>query len=87
MRMTIGPCCPGKSNTKRILVGGHQIGISFLDHIIEKAMAAAGSPEDELRAILLRELKIYNYVPSSAEDEYIDAIWREFVKERERRNR
>ncbi len=85
--MSPGACCPGKSAAKRITVGGHQIGISFLDQIIEKAMAHLGAPEEELRSILLREVKIYNYVPSSAEDEYVDAIWEEFVKERARRSR
>ncbi len=85
--MQIGPCCPGKTATKRITIGGLQIGISFLDQIIEKAMASPAASEEELRAILLREVKIYNYVPSSAEDEYADAIWEEFVRERARRSR
>lgn len=87
MNVSVGPCCPGNSSTKRITVGGHQIGISFLDQIIEKAMARPDSSEDELKAILLREVKIYNYVPPSAEDEYAEAIWMEFVKERTRRSR
>lgn len=85
--MPVGPCCPGKTDTKRITIGGLQIGISFLDQIIEKAMAFPTASEEELRAILLREVKIYNYVPSSAEDEYADAIWEEFVRERARRSR
>ena len=68
------------------MVGGQQVGIAFLDQIIEKALASEGASEEELKAILLRELKIFNYVPSSAEDEYLRGIWEEFVKERLRRS-
>ena len=85
--MYTGTCCPGKSDTKRIVVGGQQIGISFFDQIIEKALASGDVPEEELKSMLLRELKIYNYVPSSAEDEYLVGIWAEYVKERARRNK
>ena len=87
MRMSIGPCCPGKSATKRLTIGGHQIGVSFLDQIIEKAMACLEASEEELKAILLREVKIYNYVPSSAEGEYAEAIWEEFQTQRAGRSR
>jgi len=85
--MPNGPCCPGKTATKRIAVGGQQIGIASLDQIIEKAFAAQGASEAELKSILLRELKIYNYVPSSVEAEYLDGIWEEFVRERARRSK
>ena len=81
-----GACCPGKTITRLIMVGGQQVGIAFLDQIIEKALASEGTTEEELRAILLRELKVFNYVPSSAEDEYLHGIWEEFAKERSRRS-
>lgn len=84
--MYTGECCPGKSATKRITVGGQQVGISFLDEIIERALSAEGASDEELKSILLRELKVYNYVPSSVEDEYLDGIWEEFLKERARRS-
>jgi len=87
MKTYSGPCCPGKAATKRITVGGQQIGIASLDQIIEKAFASEGAPEAELKSILLRELKIFNYVPPSVEDEYLDGIWGEFVKERARRSK
>jgi hypothetical protein len=87
MKMPSGPCCPGKTATKRIAVGGQQIDIASLDQIIEKAFAAQGASEAELKSILLRELKIYNYVPSSVEAEYLDGIWEEFVRERARRSK
>lgn len=67
------------------MVGGQQVGIAFFDQIIEKALASEGASEEELKATLLRELKLFNYVPSSAEDEYLHGIWVEFTKERSRR--
>lgn len=85
--MSNGPCCPGKTVTKRIAVGGQQIGIASLDQILEKAFAAQVAPEAELKSILLKELKIYNYVPSSVESEYLEGIWKEFVMERIKRSK
>jgi hypothetical protein len=87
MKMSNGPCCPEKTAAKRITVGGQQIGIASLDQIIEKAFAAQVASEAELKSILLRELKICNYVPSSVEVEYLDGIWEEFVRERMRRSK
>jgi len=80
------PCCPGKTTTRQIMVGGQPVGIAFLDQIIEKALASEGASEEELKAILLRELKVFNYVPSSAEEEYLHGIWEEFAKEQSRRS-
>ncbi len=74
------------TKTRKILVGGQQVGIAFLDQILEKALASESTSEEALKAILLRELKIFNYVPSSAEEEYLHGIWAVFVKERSRRN-
>jgi hypothetical protein len=87
MKMTNGPCCPGKTTTKRITVGGQQIGIAQLDQIIEKALSSEGVSDAELKMTLLRELKIFNYVPPSVEGEYLDGIWDEFQKERARRRK
>lgn len=43
------------------------------------------APDEELKALLMSELKARNYVPPSAEREYMAALWREFRKARERR--
>ena len=62
-----------------------EVGISGLNEILEKALADLDSPEDVVRTILLTELKGRNYVPPSAEDEYMRALWAEFRKAREQR--
>lgn len=56
-----------------------------MDQTIGKALACGSESEDELRSMLLKELKIYNYVPQSSERDYLDCVWGEFLKERSRR--
>lgn len=81
-----GPCCPGKRPVRTISVDGQQIGVSFLDEIIEKALDCCDAPEEEVRSVLLRELKAHNYVPLSIEREYLDAVWSEYLKELKKGN-
>lgn len=82
-----GPCCPGKSPVRKISVGGQLIGVSFLDQIIDKALESEELPEQERRLRMLKELKVYNYVPPSAEGDYMEAVWEEYVRERTKRQR
>lgn len=83
--MACGPCCPGKPETKKIVVGRQEIGISGYDEAIRSALAAKDASDEELRAILLKELKRFNYIPRPVESEYVEGIWKEFLRERERR--
>ena len=78
-----GTCCPGKTNVRRIRVGGLEIGIAELESVIKNALEMRDSDDEEIRRILLEQIKIYNYVPKSAEREYADAVWTEFQKARE----
>ncbi|MGQ9587109.1 MAG: hypothetical protein ACUVT7_01830 [Thermoplasmata archaeon] len=71
--------------SKRVNVGGHEIGIAEYDTIMKKALELEHAPEDEIKRVILRELKIYNYVPSSVEQEYLEAMWQAFRKVREER--
>ncbi|MEM2838488.1 MAG: hypothetical protein QW505_05065 [Thermoplasmata archaeon] len=78
-----GPCCPGKTNVRKIRVGNLDVGIAELDAIIKKGLGMSDMSDDELRKFLLDQVKIYNYVPRSAEAEYAEAIWREFINARD----
>lgn len=71
--------------SKRLTVGGQEIGISEYDTIMRKALESEHAPDDEIKHIILRELKIYNYVPSSVEQEYLEAMWQAFKKLRDER--
>ncbi len=77
-----GACCPGKAKVTILKVGGQTVGVSHLAEIIDGTMKIGEATNEELRADLLRNLKIYNYVPSGAEAEYVEAVWLEFLKRR-----
>lgn len=66
-------------------VGGEEVGISGLGEIIEKGLAAMDSPDREIKRVLLVELKAKNYVPRSAQEEYMRPLWAEFKKARVQR--
>ena len=68
-------------------VGDQEIGISGYDTIMRKAQELEGASDDEVKSIILRELKIFNYIPRPIETEYLDAMWREFRKMKEERRR
>ncbi|MEM2870116.1 MAG: hypothetical protein QW379_06830 [Thermoplasmata archaeon] len=75
------PCCAAAAaaQTKQLVVGGHRVGIVNLDGILEGARARSGEGEAAVRAELLRLARIYNYVPSSAERDYEEALFAEFL--------
>ena len=75
-----GECCPGKSVSKGLIVGGQEIGISEYDMIMRKALEFEHAPDDEIKRVISKELKIYNYVPSPVEQEYLEAMWQAFMK-------
>ncbi|MEM4729940.1 MAG: hypothetical protein QXH42_09325 [Thermoplasmata archaeon] len=74
-------CCAAAAaaQTKQLVVGGHRVGIVNLDGILEGARVRAGEGEAAVRAELLRLVRIYNYVPSSAERDYEEALFAEFL--------
>ena len=71
--------------SRRLTVGGQEVGISEYDTIMRKALESEHAPDDEIKRIILRELKIYNYVPGSVEQEYLEAMWEAFRKMRDER--
>jgi len=77
--------CYRKAVLTSLKVGGEEVGISGLSEIIEKGLTVMDSPDDEVRHVLLTELKARNYVPSSAHEEYMKPLWAEFKKARVQR--
>jgi NAD-dependent dihydropyrimidine dehydrogenase PreA subunit len=80
-----GPCCPGKPNTKKLRIGGQEIGISGFDEIIAQGMEHINGSDDDQRKALLAEMKANNYVPDSVEKDYLNAVWEEFKQVRAKR--
>lgn len=83
--MVIEPCCPGRTVTKRVLIGGKEIGISCLDDVLEAGFMLGLAPERAVRAAMMDELRRHNYVPASAARDYEEGIWSAFSDVRERR--
>lgn len=64
---------------RQIMINGRLIGIVGLEDAIEKLMTSPGTDE-EITKILLEEISINNYIPSSAHDTYGKALLREFKR-------
>jgi NAD-dependent dihydropyrimidine dehydrogenase PreA subunit len=77
--------CYRKPPPNSLKVGGLEVGISGLAEIFEKGLESMDAPDDEIKSVLLAELKARNYVPSSVEKEYMTAMWAEYKKARVQR--
>lgn len=72
---------------RQIAVGGTVGGLSMLDEIFEEISAAGLRDDRTIRSELLRQVKIYNYVPKPAEEIYADAVFAEYLnKQNEMKN-
>lgn len=80
-----GPNCPGKPDTKRLVIGGQEVGIADFDTIIAKGLENLDKSDSEQKNVILRELKTHNHVPEVVEREYLQAIWEEFRQVRAKR--
>jgi hypothetical protein len=76
------PCCAADAmqRIRKVNVGGITVGLAMLDCIFEEVASLDLSTDEQLQRELLRQVKIYNYVPRQAEDAYGEAILREYRK-------
>lgn len=65
---------------KKINVGGSAVGIAQLDEVIGEVYKMKLNDGNKIKKELLRLVKIYNYIPSSADTEYADALLEEYWK-------
>lgn len=80
-------CCATASARRDvhfIYVEGQQIGIVMWDTIFNKA--AEFKDDEDVRGELLRQTKIYNYIPSCAEERYEEALYEEYKKKKDAEN-
>ena len=75
------PCCAAAAaaQLRYLTVGGHRIAIAQLDEILEKGKGAESGGESAVRKELVRQVKIYNYVPPPADKDYEDALFAEYL--------
>ncbi len=76
------PCCEAEAlrRIRQIDVGGIVVGISMLDHIFPEVREIELPDEKEIGRELLKRVKIYNYIPASAEEKYRIALLEEYLK-------
>jgi len=80
--LMVKPCCPAAAArmVKKISIGSLTVGIALLDDIIEEVCLMRLDDKKKIGEALLKQVKIYNYVPDSAEGEYTEALLMEYEK-------
>jgi hypothetical protein len=76
------PCCAAEAlrRIRQIPINGIQTGICMLDECIAEIKTQDLKSETEIQAVLLRRIKVYNFIPPNAEREYARALVEEFRK-------
>jgi len=76
------PCCAADAlrRIRQIPINGIPTGITMLDECIAEVKTQDLKSEPEIRAALLRWVKVYNYIPQKIESEYARALFEEFKK-------
>jgi hypothetical protein len=80
------PCCTAEA-LRRITpvdVGSVVVGIAMVDPILKEVEAMKISGEREIGDELMKRVKIFNYIPPRAEEQYRTALMREYLKSQER---
>jgi len=74
------PCCAEAAarKIKQLMVNGCTIGFSQLDEVMDEVKAMGLQSDAEIGEALLKKVKIFNYVPSSASLEYKKALLEEY---------
>lgn len=75
-------CCPASAarKIKKIEIDGLEVGIAQLGETISKVAALGLTNEKDVGQLLLKETKIYNYVPTSKESGYRLALLKEYAR-------
>jgi hypothetical protein len=70
------PCCAAAAARmiKKLVVNGREVGVAQLDEIIDRVIEAGPVNDDDIIRALMKELKIYNYVPYGMEPYYGAAL-------------
>ncbi len=76
------PCCQADAlrRIRIIPVNGIPTGITMLDEIITEVKEMNLSSEQQIKEIILKKVKVYNYISKGAEEMYATAILAEYYK-------
>ena len=78
------PCCAAaaaRMTRKLTLPDGFQIGIVNLESILKEVADLGLVDTEAIKRELLKRVKIYNYVASGAEDDYSQALFKEYRRQ------
>jgi len=76
------PCCAADAlrRIRQVKINGIMTGITILDESIAEIRAQNYGSEPEIRAALLKKIRICNYVPKVVEEEYARVLMEEYKK-------
>lgn len=77
------PCCAAEAlrRIRQVNVGGIVVGLSMLDTVIADVEALGITTESRLTEELVKQTKIYNYIPKNAEPIYGEALLKIYQNE------
>lgn len=74
-------CCdPRAPRTYKVKVGDNLIGIVGLDLVIGSVQAMGPLPVAAVKSELLKQARAYNYIPGSMDEQYAEALYREYLQ-------
>ena len=77
-------CCPAAAARmvkKLTLPDGSQVGILNLESILKEVADLKLADNNAIKKELLQRVKIYNYVPPTADNEYSEALLKEYKRQ------
>jgi hypothetical protein len=76
------PCCAADAlrRIRQIPINGILTGICMLGEFIAEVKTQDLKNEQETRSVLLKRMKVYNYIPPNVEEEYARALFVECRK-------
>ncbi|MDO9540375.1 MAG: hypothetical protein Q7J09_10300 [Methanocalculus sp.] len=77
------PCCAADAmrRIRQIDVGGIVVGLAMLDDAITEVAEMKLAKDEEITDELMKRIKIFNYIPQSAEQQYRSALLKEYTHE------
>jgi len=78
------PCCPAaaaRMARKLTLPNSFQVGIMNLESILKEVADLKLADDDAIKKELLKRVKIYNYVAPAADNDYSEALLREYKRQ------
>ena len=76
------PCCAADAlrRIRQVKINGIMTGITMLDESIADVRTQNLGSEPEIRVVLMKKIRIYNYIPKSVEEDYARALMEEYKK-------